>query len=111
MEHDVELKHINELINKNIKRFTSDDLLDLKVVAINDHNLDITNFGYSNMQVAKANNIYVLSERGYMKLVDMMDNTNEKKWEVMDNIINNYYGNAIVHDSVKVYGNAISNSK
>ena len=52
-EHEVELKHINELINKNIKRFTNDDLLDLKVVADNDYNLDITNFGFSKMQLHK----------------------------------------------------------
>ena len=34
---------------------------------------------------------YLLSEKGYMKLVSMMSNDNDKKWEVMDKIINEYF--------------------
>ena len=87
--HEVQSKHINELINKNISRFNDNDLLDLKVVGGSDYNFE--SFGFTRMQVAKANNIYLLSERGYTKLVAMMDNKNEKKWEVMDQLIDEYF--------------------
>ena len=43
------------------------------------------------MQISKSNNIFLLSERGYTKLVSMMDNTNEIKWQVMDKLIDEYF--------------------
>jgi hypothetical protein len=87
--HDSKLIHVNELINKNINRFNTNDILDLKVIGGSDNNFE--SFGFTRMQVAKANNIYLLSERGYTKLVAMMDNKNEKKWEVMDQLIDEYF--------------------
>lgn len=68
--HGVKLIHINELINKNIERFSINDLLDLKVIGGGDNNL--LSLGFSKMQIAKSNNIYLLSERGYTKLVSLM---------------------------------------
>ena len=47
--------------------------------------------GFTNAQYGNARNIFLLSERGYTKLVAMMDNTNEKKWEVMDKLIGGYF--------------------
>ena len=87
--HDSKLIHVNELINKNINRFNTNDILDLKVIGGSDNNFE--SFGFTRMQVAKANNIYLLSERGYTKLVAMMDNKNEKKWEVMNQLIDEYF--------------------
>lgn len=43
------------------------------------------------MQISKSNNIFLLSERGYTKLVSMMDNSNEIKWKVMDKLIEEYF--------------------
>lgn len=85
-QHDTDTKHINERINNNRSRFNDNDLIDLcnenfKVVA-KDLGL-ITSNGQKYC--------YLLSERGYTKLVAMMDNTNEKKWEVMDELIDNYF--------------------
>ncbi|CUO26672.1 phage protein [Clostridium disporicum] len=68
--HGVKLIHINELINKNIERFSINDLLDLKVIGGGDNNL--LSLGFSKMQIAKSNNIYLLSERDYTKLVSLM---------------------------------------
>ena len=34
---------------------------------------------------------YILSQRGYIKLVSMMANDNSKKWEVMNYLINDYF--------------------
>lgn len=42
-------------------------------------------------EFANYKNIFLLSERGYTKLVAMMANDNEKKWEVMDKLIDDYF--------------------
>lgn len=41
------------------------------------------------MQIAKAENIYLLSEKGYAKLIKIMDS--DKAWEVHDNLIDEYF--------------------
>lgn len=88
--HNVQLKHINELINNNKHRFNNYDMVDLKNDTIAEEIL-ITNGLYSSASVKKSNSIYLFSERGYMKLVSMLSNDNEKKWEVMDKFINEYF--------------------
>lgn len=80
--HEVEVKHVNELINNNIKRFKENvDIIDLlsdekfKVV-INDLALKGSN---------RTKNIYVLSERGYAKLIKIMDT--DLAWEIHDKLM------------------------
>lgn len=68
--HGVELKYINKIINNNIERFGVNDLRDLKSGSFKE--LQLINLGFTNMQIAKSNNIYLLSERGYTKLVSLM---------------------------------------
>ena len=84
--HGVEVKHVNELINNNIKRFKENvDIIDLlsdekfKVV-INDLALKGSN---------RTKNIYVLSERGYAKLIKIMDT--DLAWEIHDKLIDEYF--------------------
>ncbi|WP_227854864.1 ORF6N domain-containing protein [Clostridioides sp. ZZV14-6009] len=74
--HNRELKHVNELINNNIKRFKDGiDILDIKVSRserpsyLKSLSLEM---GYSNQSYANANNIYLLSERGYSKLLKIL---------------------------------------
>lgn len=61
--HEKLLKHVNQIINDNRKRFKDYvDIIDVKmnedfVVALTDHKI------MSKMQVAKAKNIYLLSEK------------------------------------------------
>lgn len=87
--HDVKLIHVNELINRNINRFKSGiDLLDLKVIVQNDNNL-LREFGLTQMQISKANNIYSLSERGYAKLIKIMDS--DLAWEIHDKLMDEYF--------------------
>ena len=93
------MKHVNELINKNINRFNENDLLDLKVVGGGDYNL--IEMGFSKMQISKAKNIYLLSERGYTKLVSMMDNNNDMKWQIMDSLIDEYFAMRQVINSIE----------
>lgn len=88
--HGVTTPDINKLINRNITRLTQNDLIDLKnSQSSNDQQL--LELDFTNMQISKSNNIFLLSERGYTKLVSMMDNTNEIKWQVMDKLIDEYF--------------------
>lgn len=67
----METKHVNELINRNVQRFKNGiDLLDLKQVVLNDLFLE---FEFTRAQWGNAKNIYLLSERGYAKLIKIMD--------------------------------------
>ena len=84
--HGVEVKHVNELINNNIKRFAENiDIIDLlsdekfKVV-IDDLGLKGSN---------RTKNIYILSERGYSKLIKIMDT--DLAWEIHDKLIDDYF--------------------
>ena len=82
--HGRELKKINELINNNRNRFKDDDLIDLcegsfKVLA---KNLGLIT---SNRQ----EHCYILSERGYIKLVDIMK---DKNIEIAKNILTECFG-------------------
>ena len=87
-QHDVELRTLNTLINNNILRFGISDLIDLKSIFPKD---SLLNYGYTKQQIANSKNIFLLSERGYTKLVAMMSNDNEKKWEVMDKLVDDYF--------------------
>lgn len=85
-KHEVEPRVINQLIDRNIKRYTSNDLIDLC-----DKNFEVTASDLGLITSNRQKHCYILSERGYIKLVSSMANDNEKKWEVMDEIINNYF--------------------
>ena len=86
--HGVSTPDINKLINRNIEKFTINDLLDLKTQSSRDHVLQL---GFTNAQYGNASNIFLLSQRGYTKLVAMMDNSNDKKWDVMNSLIDDYF--------------------
>lgn len=96
--HGKKLIHVNELINKNINRFKGGiDIVDLKVIGQNDNNLKVVgqndyNFesmGFTKMQVSKANNIYLLSERGYAKLLKILED--DLAWELYDKLVDGYF--------------------
>lgn len=58
---------ISELINRNRKRFRDGiDLIDLKQVVPNDL---FSKYGFTKAQWGNANHLYLLSERGYAKLL------------------------------------------
>lgn len=69
--HRKEVKEVNRLINSNINRFKFGiDLLDLKQV-ISNHLF--SEYGFTKAQWGNANNIYLLSERGYAKLLKILE--------------------------------------
>ena len=88
MQHGYQTKYINQCINRELKRFNENDLVDLKTGCSEQPRkiLELTKTQWGN-----SKNIFLLSERGYTKLVAMMDNNNEKKWEVMDKLIDGYF--------------------
>ena len=79
-------KSINKLINNNITRFNNDDLINL---CSENFKVPARNLGFITSNAQKQ--CYLLSQRGYTKLVAMMDNSNDKKWEVMNNLIDEYF--------------------
>lgn len=87
--HDMKAIHVREAINKNIKRFKENiDFIDLKDIENFDNNL-LVSLNYSKMQISKAEHIYLLSERGYSKLIKIFDT--DLAWEVHDILMDNYF--------------------
>jgi len=87
--HGVKVIHVRELIGRNFQRFKEGvDFVDLKVIVLNDNNL-FESLGYSQMQISKAEHIYILSERGYSKLIKIMDT--DLAWEIHDRLMDEYF--------------------
>ncbi len=85
--HGKEVKEVNRLIKSNINRFKFGiDLLDLKRV-ISNHLF--SEYGFTKAQWGNANNIYMLSERGYAKLLKILED--DKAWEIYDELVDNYF--------------------
>ncbi|MBS0937650.1 ORF6N domain-containing protein [Lactiplantibacillus plantarum] len=81
------VKEINKLIKQNSQRFKNGiDLIDLKQVISN--NL-FSQYGFTKAQWGNANNIYLLSERGYSKLLKILED--DKAWEIYDQLVDNYF--------------------
>lgn len=69
--HEVELKEVNKLINSNIDEFEEGiDILELKTGDYQEPVLESRLL--TKAQWGNANNIYLLSEQGYMALVSLM---------------------------------------
>ena len=86
--HNTELKAINQNINRNIKRFRENvDIIDLKTQSLPVTELE--QLGFTKQSVANSKNIYLLSERGYAKLIKIMDT--DLAWEIHDKLIDEYF--------------------
>lgn len=86
--HGKELKHINEAINVNRKRFKNGiDIIDLKStkfeVDLLDHKI------YNQNSINRSNNIYLLSERGYSKLLKILED--DFAWEQYEKLVDGYF--------------------
>lgn len=83
--HNREVKEINRLINNNRMRFVDGmHVLDLKSksdfeVLLNHHEI------MSQNAINRSENIYLLSERGYVRLLKIMDDdTAWEKWDIIE---------------------------
>ena len=85
--HGRELKAINQNINNNISRFKFGiDLLDLK----NGHfELPLQELGLTNRNISISKNIYLLSERGYSKLLKILED--DFAWEQYEKLVDGYF--------------------
>ncbi len=86
--HGKEFKHINEAINKNRKRFKDDiDIVDLKRT---EFEVDLVDHGiYTQNAINRSSNIYMLSERGYSKLLKILED--DFAWEQYDKLVDGYF--------------------
>lgn len=87
--HQTEVRRINEVINRNRDRFKNDkDIIDLKSAIVQNDN-EINHFGFTQNSFNASKNIYLLSERGYAKLLKILED--DKAWEIYDELVDNYF--------------------
>ena len=80
-------RQVRVQINNNISHFTDDDLKD---VLLMDNNSDILKtLGYTNMQTSKAENIYILSQAGFLLYLKFAEG--DKAIELYKNFIEDYF--------------------
>lgn len=85
--HKRSSKVINQAINMNIKRFRAGvDILDLKA---SNFEVNLIDLGFTQNAINRSNNIYLLSERGYSKLLKILEN--DTAWEIYDQLVDNYF--------------------
>lgn len=79
--------NIRARISSNIKRFKEGiDIIDLKrICEIN----TLINLGYSKQSIKQAEHLYLLSERGYAKLIKIMDT--DLAWDIHDKLMDEYF--------------------
>lgn len=85
--HGKQLRQINEAITNNIKRFKEGiDIIDLL-----NRSDRFRNFAKENGLIGsnRTQHVYLLSERGYAKLLKIMDD--DKAWDIYDELVDNYF--------------------
>ncbi|MEB9222469.1 ORF6C domain-containing protein [Bacillus cereus] len=86
--HEKEVKHINLRINENRSRFKDGiDIVDLKVSPFGGPSLE--QLGFTKQSIANSKNIYILSERGYAKLLKILED--DTAWELYDQFVDGYF--------------------
>ena len=86
--HGKEIKYINKQINANRKHFINGkDVVDIKDTEFEVHLMN--NGIYTQNAVNRSTNIYILSERGYAKLLKIMDD--DFAWEKYDQLVEGYF--------------------
>ena len=85
--HNMKMFKVRERINENIKRFKEGvDLINIKRILDTD---TLQQLGYAKQSITQASNIYLLSERGYAKLIKIMDS--DLAWEIHDQLMDEYF--------------------
>ncbi len=85
--HDRPVKAINQAIERQISRFKNGiDILDLKV---ENFAVTLSDLGFNQGQINASKHIYLLSERGYAKLLKILED--DKAWEIYDELVDNYF--------------------
>lgn len=89
--HGQPVTEIRKSVARNIKRFKEKvDIIDLAQRSNEITTLEfLLSLGYAKQSITQAEHIYILSERGYAKLIKIMDT--DKAWEVHDKLIDEYF--------------------
>lgn len=90
--HSKKVYHINELINNNRKRFKDNvEIIDLLGIGLDDTELKSLGFSQQtiNSYKGRKGGIYILSERGYSKLLKLLND--DKAWEIYDIFVEDYF--------------------
>ena len=101
--HNLEIKEVTKSINRLVGKSRLKENVDyIDVLSqVNSLPMDIENiFGIKNEYLSRTKNIFILSERGYTKLIKAMDD--DTSWDVMDKFIDSYFS------MVETIQNAIS---
>lgn len=90
--HGLNTFDVNKLINSNLdKLIENQDYINVRDLLMDNKELR-EELGLKSTEVNKNTKyVYVLSERGYIKLVSVMSNNNEKKIKIMQAFITNYF--------------------
>jgi hypothetical protein len=85
--HEIEAKEVRKAVNRNIARFKEGiDYINLKG---GNEITSLENYGYSKQAITQADKLFLLSERGYAKLIKIMDS--DKAWEIHDILLDEYF--------------------
>ena len=92
--HNMEVREVRKSIKRlvdNSRLKLNIDYIDLKESGKVFTTLEsfLISLGYNKSGITQASNIYILSERGYTKLVKSMDD--DESWNVMDKMIDGYF--------------------
>jgi hypothetical protein len=89
--HNMNVFDVRRRITDNIKRFKENvDFIDLKKRMHETQTLELLlEIGYAKQSITQAEHIYILSERGYAKLIKIMDT--DIAWEIHDKLIDEYF--------------------
>lgn len=101
--HNRPIKAINQAINMNRERFKNGlDLIDLKQTNLVVNLIDL---GFTQNSINRSSNIYLLSERGYAKLLKILED--DKAWDIYDTLVDNYFNmrTAIKNDQPELVAN------
>lgn len=84
-------REIRRRITDNIKRFRENvDFIDIMQRVGESHTFEmLQNIGYAKQSITQAEHIYLLSERGYAKLIKIMDT--DLAWEIHDRLVDEYF--------------------
>ncbi|WP_273713159.1 ORF6C domain-containing protein [Leuconostoc mesenteroides] len=78
---------INQAINMNIKRFT--DGVDIVNLKTKDVVINLVDNGFSQNAINRSKYIYLLSERGYSKLLKILED--DTAWDIYDKFVDGYF--------------------
>lgn len=85
--HGRPVKAINQAIERQLNRFKNGiDILDLKV---ENFAVTLSDLGFNQGKINASKHIYLLSERGYAKLLKILDD--DKAWDIYDELVDNYF--------------------